>query len=227
MLIIVPARAGSKGIPGKNTRDFRGAPLVAYSFAAARILARVLGAEILCTTDDPKVADIAHAMGIATHARAADLASDGAGMAGVVQDACRVGGAARYVLLQPTSPLRITSDLHRLAQAVGAHDTVVSCTHPVEAPDDIITLPSGSPIITTPKTATRQERAGDYRFVDGAFYAGAAQTLQNGGGFTPPGTEFVTLTNPVATDIDTPFDWALAEAQFDWLMSQGVDFARP
>lgn len=225
MIIVIPARAGSKGIPGKNTRDFRGAPLVAWSFAAAEVLAPMLGADILCSTDDAAVADIAHAHGIKTHDRPADLANDSAGMDGVVIDACQAAG--HYVLLQPTSPLRILSDLQALAKTTGSYGTVVSCTEPIEAPEDLVDITTGAPAINAPKTVTRQARTDQYRFVDGSYYAGRVADLMAGQGFLPPQTQFITLSNPAAVDIDLPFDFAMAEAQHDWLCSTGVDFATP
>ena len=223
---MVPARAGSKGIPGKNTKIFRDAPLVNWSFAAAKWLSNKLDAQVLCTTDDPKVAELARAMNLLVHNRAKQLANDTASMADVVLDVCEATNSNNYILLQPTSPLRIKVDLERLVSALEKNPTVVSCTTPAEAPEDIIELSSG-PIITGPKTETRQERVREYRFVDGAFYAGCVKNLENGLGFSPTGTKFVTLTNPIANDIDTPFDWTMAETQHDWLVSQGVEFVRP
>ncbi len=225
MLIVVPARAGSKGVPGKNSRDFRGAPLVAWSFAAARVLGDRLNARVVCTTDDPIVAKIAGDFGVDIHDRPAQLASDTAGMTGVVIDVCQAFGADRYVLLQPTSPLRIRDDLDVLAAMVEKAPAVVSCTIPADAPEDIVELGRGPLIIG--KTATRQERVAEYRFVDGAFYSGRLETLADGFGFMPDDAEYVTLSNPAAVDIDTPYDWAMAEAQHDWLVDKGVDFVRP
>ena len=56
-LCIIPARGGSKRIPGKNIRDFLGKPIIAYSIAAARD-SRLFD-EIMVSTDDVAIADIA------------------------------------------------------------------------------------------------------------------------------------------------------------------------
>lgn len=56
-LCIIPARGGSKRIPGKNIRDFLGKPVITYSIAAAR-LSRLFD-EIMVSTDDKAIADIA------------------------------------------------------------------------------------------------------------------------------------------------------------------------
>ena len=232
MLIIVPARKGSKGIAGKNTKSFCGYPLIEWSFAAAKTIAADLDARIVCTTDDPDIADLVtthYQVDIQLHNRAADLASDTAGMAEVVLDVCDTFKAAHYVLLQPTTPLRLRNDLAALAKATLAHDTVVSCTDPVEHPEDIITLDGtfGTPSIPAPKSNRRQDRAAGYRFVDGAYYSGKANTLRDTNSFLPTDTHYQTLTVPAAVDIDTPYDWQMAKAQHDWLLAEGIDFVRP
>ena len=177
MLIVVPARKGSKGVPGKNTKPFRGFPLVEWSFASAQYLAGKLNAQIMCTTDDPAISALVttrYAGRILLRDRPADLAGDNIGMAGVVLDACAQQDAQRYVLLQPTSPLRLQDDLDALSDAIGQFETVVSCTIPSEHPKDLITLSGdrGRSILDAPKTATRQDSHTAYRFVDGALYSG-------------------------------------------------------
>jgi len=232
MLIIVPARKGSKGIAGKNTKSFCGHPLIEWSFAAARKMAHGLGARIVCTTDDPEIATLIAARyqgDIELHDRAADLANDTAGMAEVVLDVCDAFKAERYVLLQPTTPLRLAVDLTRLVQATLAHDTVVSCTEPVEHPEDIIKLDGhlGQPAIDAQKSTRRQDRATQYRFIDGGYYSGIVETLRGQNSFLPADTFYQTLEVPAGVDIDTQFDWMMAKAQHDWLTAEGYDFVHP
>jgi len=57
VLAIIPARGGSKGIPGKNIRDFAGFPLIAYSIAAARQSKAVT--RVIVSTDSPEIAEVA------------------------------------------------------------------------------------------------------------------------------------------------------------------------
>jgi len=61
VLALIPARGGSKGIPRKNLRDFAGAPLIAYSIAAAKQAEWVT--RVIVSTDDPEIADVARAWG--------------------------------------------------------------------------------------------------------------------------------------------------------------------
>ena len=60
-IAIIPARGGSKRIPGKNTKDFLGKPIIAYSIQAA--LKSNLFDEVMVSTDDTEIADIARQYG--------------------------------------------------------------------------------------------------------------------------------------------------------------------
>ncbi|MDO7732164.1 MAG: acylneuraminate cytidylyltransferase family protein, partial [Paracoccaceae bacterium] len=113
MLIIVPAREGSKGLPGKNSRDFCGHALIDWSLSAALYLQeKIVGASVQVTTDCPTILALTaqkYGSRITARKRPAALASDTAAMADVILDAADFSGmgrAGRYVLLQPTSPLR-------------------------------------------------------------------------------------------------------------------------
>jgi len=74
-LAIIPARGGSKGIPGKNIRSFGGYPLIAWSIAAARQSALVT--RLIVSTDDEAIAAVAREYGAETpFLRPAALAQD-------------------------------------------------------------------------------------------------------------------------------------------------------
>ena len=76
ILYVIPARGGSKGIPGKNIKLLAGRPLIAYSIDVAKQLADDY-ADICVSTDDPKIADAARAEGIdVPFLRPAELATD-------------------------------------------------------------------------------------------------------------------------------------------------------
>lgn len=129
---LIPARGGSKGIPGKNVRPLFGKPLIAYTIeAAAR--ARCIS-RIVVSTDDPAVAQTASVWGAeAPFIRPAELGLDTTPMLPVMQHAVRSleAGGSYYdliCLLQPTSPMRTPDDIDAcidLLQDTGA-DTVIS-----------------------------------------------------------------------------------------------------
>ena len=62
VLAIIPARGGSKGLPGKNLRPLAGHPLIAYSVAAG--LQANLVDRVICSTDSEEIADVARKYGV-------------------------------------------------------------------------------------------------------------------------------------------------------------------
>ena len=64
ILVIIPARGGSKGIPRKNIRDFAGYPLIAYSIQAA--LTSKYVTRTIVSTDDLEIAEVARQYGAET-----------------------------------------------------------------------------------------------------------------------------------------------------------------
>jgi CMP-N,N'-diacetyllegionaminic acid synthase len=115
VLGLIPARGGSKGIPGKNVRLLGGKPLLAHT-AEAALAARRLSCVIL-TTDDGGIAEVGRRLGLEVpFLRPADLARDDTPTLPVVQHAVaeleRAGDRFDAVcLLQPTSPFRRPEDI--------------------------------------------------------------------------------------------------------------------
>jgi CMP-N,N'-diacetyllegionaminic acid synthase len=109
------ARGGSKGLPGKNIRMFAGRPLIAYTIAQALGCADIDG--VYVSTDDARIAEVARSAGaIVPFLRPAELATDQAGKLPVIEHLVATLEAQgdrieRIVDLQPTSPLRESSDI--------------------------------------------------------------------------------------------------------------------
>ncbi len=121
ILAIVPARGGSKGIPGKNIRPFAGKPLIAHSIDAA--LTCPLVSQTVVSTDDDGIAEVARAYGATVIKRPDELATDTAlvieAMRYTVRKVEEQGSACDVVmLLEPTSPFRRPQDLEACLQAV-------------------------------------------------------------------------------------------------------------
>lgn len=108
MLFLIPARAGSKRLPGKNKRLFCGLPLFLWSVAQAR---RVMSEvdQWAVSTDDQ---DIAGVMGFSL--RPAHLATDDSPTLDLVNWAFDHFSHDSIVLLQPTSPTRPDSLVRQL-----------------------------------------------------------------------------------------------------------------
>ncbi|MFK8165208.1 MAG: acylneuraminate cytidylyltransferase family protein [Lewinella sp.] len=110
LLAVIPARGGSKGIPGKNIKKIDGRPLLAYSIDCARAVAQ--DADICVSTDDASIRAVAEKEGLVVpFLRPKELATDQSGTYEVLLHALDFYGAAGQhyddlLLLQPTSPLR-------------------------------------------------------------------------------------------------------------------------
>lgn len=116
VIAIIPARGGSKGLPGKNIRLLCGKPMIVWSIEQA--LRSGCVDTVLVTTDSPEIADIAKAHGAEVpFLRPAELASDFATSFDVISHAVDYYGKhmkLEYdytVLLEPTSPLREPDDI--------------------------------------------------------------------------------------------------------------------
>lgn len=124
---IVPMRAGSQGLKGKNLRPLAGLPLFMHSIAQAR----AAGADrIVISTDIASVVD-APPDGVAVVQRPDSLAQDDTPMAPVMVDAiARAQVQGTVVLLQPTSPLRTAQDIVAALSLFtgGAFELVMSVT---------------------------------------------------------------------------------------------------
>ena len=114
-IAIIPARSGSKGLKDKNIKPLLDIPLLAYSIRAAKDSA--LFDEIMVSTDSDDYAQIAKDYGASVpFLRSAKTSSDTAGSWDVVTEVLsQYQTSGRYFdticLLQPTSPLRIASDI--------------------------------------------------------------------------------------------------------------------
>jgi CMP-N,N'-diacetyllegionaminic acid synthase len=110
-LAIIPARGGSKGVPGKNTRAIAGRPLIAWSILQARAVGSRV--RVVVSTDSPEIADVARDHGAEVpFVRPAELAQDTTPTEPVMLHAMNWYAANGYefgavLLLQPTSPLRL------------------------------------------------------------------------------------------------------------------------
>lgn len=116
MIAIIPARGGSKGLPGKNIRPLNGKPLIAYAVIEA-LKAKHID-RVIISTDDDEIARVAVEFGAELpFMRPEDLASDTAmAIDNYIYTIGRLekeGGKTidSFVVLQPTSPLRLAEDI--------------------------------------------------------------------------------------------------------------------
>ena len=142
LLAVIPARGGSKGVPGKNLRTFAGLPLIAHTILFAERCPEISRAVV--STDDPAIGETARRFGAdVPFVRPAELAQDETPLWPVLQHALKTLEAHEgtlydvVVLLDPTSPAREPSDvsgaLARLQQHPAA-DGVIGVSRPTFNP---------------------------------------------------------------------------------------------
>jgi len=117
MIAIIPARGGSKGLPGKNIKNLLGKPLIAYTIEAA--LKSKYITDVIISTDDKEIRDIAVSLGaLCPFLRPKELASDTAlavdNYIYTIEKLTVDHGFSieSFIVLQPTSPLRCTRDIN-------------------------------------------------------------------------------------------------------------------
>ncbi len=215
--VVIPARGGSKGIPGKNLRPVGGVPLVARSVAAAR--AARLVRHVYVSTDDAAIADAARAAGARVIERPADIAGDTASSESALLhalDAIERGGPLPELLcfVQCTSPLTTAEDLDggidRLRQQ-GADSLFAALrVHQFLWREDAAAGASGINHDAS-RRPRRQERAPEY-LENGAFYvmqvAGFRQARHRFFGKTA----LYEMPRQRCLEIDEPADLLVAEA---------------
>jgi len=114
ILAVIPARGGSKRIPGKNIRNLMGKPLIAYSIQAAAKSKYV--DRVVVSTDDKEIAGVSKNWGAQVIDRPSQLATDASKTIDAILHALSTLKKENYVpqiviLLQPTSPLRTNFDI--------------------------------------------------------------------------------------------------------------------
>ncbi len=142
VVAVVPARGGSKGLPGKNLRRLAGFPLVAWAIAAGRAAAQV--GTVLVSTDDEEIAAVARQFGAeAPFLRPGELARDDTPDLPVFEHVLRWLDRERglvpelVVQLRPTSPFRPAGLVDEAVALLRAHpgaDSLRAVTPPAQTP---------------------------------------------------------------------------------------------
>ena len=132
MIIIIPARSGSKRIKGKNVRNLGGIPLVAWSIATAKGIASV--DRVLLSTDSPEYLSLASSYGIEGIPRTPGACSDKATDYDVILDVIAREGITDGLLiyLRPTTPYRSISVVEEAIRVVASSGEKVDSLRSVQ-----------------------------------------------------------------------------------------------
>ncbi len=210
---VVPVRAGSKGLPGKNTRLLAGIPLYRHSIDAALAAG---ASRVIVSTDISEILFAKLPDRVYVLSRPLELTGDSVAMAPVllhaISEACIEGA---IVILQATSPLRSASDIEAALSvyASGEHDLVMSVTQadsgvlkwgfldknrfrPIADPSYCFSNRQSLPIVVRP---------------NGAVYVMNAEWFQARGTFVTNRIGVIEMSPERSKDIDTLIDFEICE----------------
>lgn len=218
ILIVIPARGGSKGIPHKNIKLLAGKPLIYYSIDVAR---QITSDKNICvSTDDEVIVSTVEALGLKVpFRRPKHLASDTATTNDVLIHAINFyeSQGCKYdilLLLQPTSPFRKTeqvkealnifnneTDCDMLVSVKLSHLASVLCK---EGQDGFLEFCHNN-------TGQRRQEFGDFYEYNGAIYIINIEALKEKGLSNLSKRKKYCMDDATSLDIDTPMDWMIAE----------------
>lgn len=216
-LFVVPARGGSKGLPGKNIRDLCGKPLIAYSIDVARAFTD--DDNICVSTDSAEIKGIVEKYGLKVpFLRPESLATDSASSNDVLVHAVRfyknLGREYKNIcLLQPTSPLRsvddvqgsldlFSEDVDMVVSVVKSHAPAVLC-----ADDE-----NGFVQLIYNKNAEGRQHLKEMYEFNGAVYVINVQSLLEKGMKNFSRKIKYVMSKEHSVDIDDIYDFKLVES---------------
>lgn len=221
-LAIIPARGGSKRLPGKNVAPIAGKPMIAWTIDAA-IKSNLL-TEVMVTTDDEKIAELAKQMSVnVPFIRPDYLATDTASTFDVVKhviEYCQDELDHKFdfiVLLQPTSPLRTGEDIDTAIRLLieKSADAVVSVCKTEHSPLWSNTLTSNGSMDNFIQDSIQNKRSqdlDDYYRLNGAIYiVNTRKLLEQRSFILQKNTYAYVMDRENSIDIDEQLDFKIAE----------------
>lgn len=219
ILVVIPARGGSKGIPHKNFKPLNGKPLIYYSIDVARQF--TVDEDICVSTDDDEIIKVVENYGLKVPFKRPDyLATDTCGSNEVIQHAWKFyeDKGIHYdavLLLQPTSPFR---KVEFLKEAVTLYDDSIDMVTSVKsAPcnpyydgfedndEGLLTISKGD------GTIERRQDAPKVWQLNGSIYVINPKSLMEKGLANFTRIRKYPMSDLYSVDIDNPFDWKVAE----------------
>lgn len=216
-IAIIPARGGSKGIPGKNVAIVAGKPLIAYSIETALQVSGL--SEVIVSSDADDILDVARSyVSVRIHKRSDQLATD---ESSVIDTICAIlqdldSAPDAIMLLQPTSPIRTAEQVEAAIRLLRDHPsanslisvTAMSDVHPARMYWK--TEAELSSILPEYEQTRRQEIPPAY-YRNGAIYLVRSEALiKNNSVMVKPSLGFEMPASQLL-NIDEPRDLLIAE----------------
>ena len=219
-LAIIPARSGSKGLKNKNIKLLNGKPLIAYTIEAAMESGKF--DEVIVSTESKEYASVAQKFGAKIpFLRDKDLAGDDSSIWEVLRNVLHnspLNGIAfdTVTLLQPTSPLRSSSDIIKAFSLMNEKEAeaIVSVCLMDHSPLWSNTLPEDNSMkgfIDTKVLKSRRQSLSKYYRLNGAIYLLKTDFLTKAENIYTEKTYALIMDRERSVDIDTILDFKFAE----------------
>lgn len=221
-IAIIPARAGSKRIIGKNTKLLAGKPLIAWT------IDRALEGEfahVVVSTDCNEIAKIATDFGAEIpFLRSSGLAQDSSNVIDAIIEMLQFYQSQgehfdAVLLLQPTSPFRSTNTMNKALDLFKSSDgeSVVSVCQATQHPGWFKTIEDGvlHPFLSEGhnESSKQSQQLSQAHCLNGVIYLATPKTILNSRSFYSNNTKALVIeSEEECIDIDTTFDWLVAEA---------------
>lgn len=220
ILALIPARGGSKRLPGKNVKLLGGRPLIEWSIDVVSGVPEIC--DVLVSTDDAAIAEVSRKAGaLVPWLRPDELASDTAATIDVALHALNwyeneKGRVDGLLLLQPTSPFRTRASVQRGVDLFRLH-----CPRPVFGVAEAASHPMWSfrieqnalhPFIDGAGLGMRSQDLPKAYVINGAFYLISTDRLRDLHSFFADDMMPLLFEQEESVDIDTALDWKIAEA---------------
>lgn len=221
VIVVIPARGGSKRLPGKNIRELNGKPLISYAIKAA--VGSKFADRVIVSTDNEKIAEVAKRYGAEVpFMRPAELASDKALPQHALQHAVKFFEKNNnfkpdlVVMIQPTSPLVLASDIDDAIKKIISKkkNTCVSVSEISQRPEWMYRLDMKNPELFINKGNPRQrsQELPKLGVLNGAVYVMKYNSLMQKGILIDNSSVCLhIMPRERFVDIDELFDFKLAE----------------
>lgn len=215
---LITARGGSKGIPRKNIKPLNGKPVVAYSIEPSLNCDLINGTYV--TTEDKEISEVSKKIGAEVINRPQELAEDDSSSVDVILHSLDYLDKQRklpdfFILLQPTSPLRVLEDIENSIQLFVENDcdALISVCKIDHSSMLSLTIEHEFLVPTCNETFlnTRRQELPTYYSPNGAIYITTPESLRKTRTFYPKKTIPYIMPKERSVDLDTPFDFKLAE----------------
>jgi len=220
-LAIIPARGGSKRIPGKNIRDFCGRPILSYSIQAARECG--IFEEVMVSTDDDRIAEIGRQFGaVVPFMRSAATADDRTPLAEAILEVllayeARGKNFDNICCILATAPFLTHEDIKKAYSEflAGGYDSVfpvVRFGYPIFR---ALRFEGGKVSMFWPENRDSRSQDFELAFHDaGAFYWAKVDALKSECTLFMANSGGLVVSEALAQDIDTEEDWRIAEIKY-------------